>query len=243
MEGITIDGSGVQQHCIRAMTYPPNVAIVGDDDGSAGCYKDVHLTNALNSGFVTWGEAMGSERTWILCRFTNCQIGHQLLQYNALNHCFYNCLFEGNVVGARTASGGCLTFWACEFNDNETFDIDQGLGMSRIAGCDSTSKNFIHAAGAVYGCTHDHGSPGYFWTPTYFHSGAHTALCPLPGAALIGGVNVACLSAKGNRSTNGIFYTPTNTTNSFIHLVGNEFDDPDYLDTYVDDVRVDGVAM
>ena len=212
VEGITLDAGGVQQVAMRSVSFN------GGDDGSGGYYRDVLFTNGTIDGFLAAGAAMGSERTFVNCGFTNCQNGHMLVSGNALNHSFYNCYFADCEVGARQNIGGSGTLFFCRFENNSAWDIDHAQSQLRVVGCHSTSQNFASADGIFVSNTHDAATSGLFWSPEAIQGGAF----------------------KANYSSKGKFSTAGGAVG--LSLVGNVFDDPDYLDGVTLPVWIDGVA-
>jgi hypothetical protein len=226
VRGMTLDAGGVQGSAMRAMYWPPEEGESPDgDDGSDGFYYDVHLTNAVYQGFLTYGDEMGSERTWINCKFTNCKWGHRLAQANAVNHNFYNCLFADNWVGLSQTTGGQGMVVGCRFEGSLTFDVAQVQAWMVLIGCSSTSQNFLNAACVAIGCTHDNASEGIFWSRHEYHD-APTIYLPNPYYTEAHGSfnNFVC---KGSRSSNGIFHA--RNSDSYLYSRGSAFANSDYL--------------
>jgi len=231
MEGLTFDASEVQSHVIHCGESP-----VQADDGHDGHYRDIHLTGAANIGgagfgIVFSGDAMGSERFWTKCRFTNCAVSAYFINHgNALNHWFFGCYFADSAKGIeQVGQGGSITLDCCRFANNTTFDIKTQAGAVLAQGCSSTSQHFANTQGMVIACTHENVSAGLFLTDT--------------------GTDVATTMLLGNRSTNGTIMTiaPGDTRNG-LHLMGNDFQ----LSTYADallaavpdrELMVDGVRL
>jgi len=236
IQGLTLDAGGVQKCAMRSMNWPPEEGPTGDigDDGSDGYYCDLHLTNAVEAGFLTYGVAMGSERIWINCKFTNCQWGHCLSQANALNHSFYNCLFANNDVGMRQTTGGQGALFGCRFENNAALDIVHKQNSLELIGCSSTSRNFLTFCGTVIGCTHENALEGMFWTPSYFNLPGDTGpteYLPDPYWTEALGCDGNFIVAKGNRSSNGVVFS--RNEGARLYLRGNTFSNSDYLTDFV----------
>jgi len=234
MQGLTLDAGLVQKSVMRSMHWPAEgPPSSGNSDGSDGVYIDLHLTNAVQAGFYSFGVAMGSERTWINCRFTNCQWGHCLAQANALNHSFYNCVFANNKVGMRQTTGGQGVVFGCRFENNGALDIVHKQNSLEIIGCRSTSRNFLTCVGTVIGCTHSNVLEGMFWTPSYFNlpgdTGPMTYL-PDPYWTEALGCDGNAIVCKGNTSTNGVVYSRNAAAK--IYFRGNTFANAGYLTEY-----------
>ena len=167
IEGITFDCNSVQG---IALHFTPISVGAGYGDGTDGIYRDVHVTNAtdedgrLGRGVYFSGHAMGSERTWIKCKFTNCAgAGYVVLGGNTINHFFYGCIFKDNAYGLyQGGPGSSFTFTGCDGSGNSVIDYSVIEGMVSVLGCHSTSTNFVGVSGYIAGNVHDSDTEGWF---------------------------------------------------------------------------------
>ena len=214
VQGITLDASHVQQVVWRMMRYGDRLPNGWHQSGSDGYFRDVTFTNAALNGVWAAGEALSSEQTFIGCSFTNCtQYGHVLGHQNALNHSFYNCYFANNGVAMYQIGGGGGAVLGCQFVNNATWDISYTELSLIISNCTSTSTNFASVDGIIISCSHT--GNGIFWT-------RHA-----PGTA------TGMMICKGNYSTSSYFDSANE--DSSLYLIGNDFLNANYLNTFIGD--------
>jgi hypothetical protein len=227
IEGMTLDASGIQDVVYRLMSFPA----LNPNGGTGGSYRDVHFTNGAITGVLGGGQGgasgstLCSEQTFTKCRFTNCpsygvRTGHQ----NALNYSFFSCYFANCGTAYSSPQGGAGTIRGCRFHSN-TLDIACTQAQTSVEGCYSTSRHFASTDGVIKSCRHVHASPGVFWTPAI----NHIPVDGISGPPWVGsGTSTARALLEGNYSSNGYFHDQTG--GSFIHLMANTFDNPNYLD-------------
>ena len=171
MEGLTLDAGNTQETALRLHHWPGTAKahkLIGGDpftgsDGSNFLYRDIHFTNATAAGFSCGSQILGSERTFISCRFTNnTSFGIIFWGQNALNYSFFGCHFEGGEYGIKGLNAGHCTITGCTFTDNSIYDMQIQLGPSRVVNCSSTSQHFFMGDGLVVACRHIYGSEGKF---------------------------------------------------------------------------------
>ena len=136
--------------------------------------------------------------------------------YNSLNHNYYGCYFANCVVGVSCDTGGQCQFNACKFHNSSNYDVRIKGNTVMLKGCHSTSQNFANAQAVIRSCTHEHASEGYFYESW-------------PGSSGIG-VDTNTAVFKGNHSTNGKLGATGYSTSFQFTLLGNTFDNPDYLE-------------
>ena len=129
MEGFTIDAGDVQQIAMRSVEHP--VLVGGYGIGHDAYYRDIHFTNTHEygssrpaDGHLCAGAAMGSERLYVNCRFTNHTYGVVPNGANSVNHNFYGCYFANCTTGVWSTTGGQCMFDACRFHNNSYFDVN-----------------------------------------------------------------------------------------------------------------------
>jgi hypothetical protein len=243
LEGITLDASDVQElalHGISSYQFKQGSPWYNwENSGHEGIMRDMHFTRATNTGCFINGIAMGSERSFLNCRFTeNGSDGFLVVSQNALNHWFYACQFKNNGShGYNQLGGGGGIMLGCSFEGN-LIDIHHYEITWKVIGCTSTSLNFCSAGGAIIGNRHVNASPGVFWTgdiavlpeddgdPSWLTGGSHRVVV-----------------IKGNYSSNGFMAPAGIDAERRVHLMGNVFDNPDYLEDVNGNLWVDGVNM
>lgn len=229
VEGLTFDGSGVQNLIMHCGTHPAGV-----DDGHDGYYRDVHIKGAANiagssNGVAFTGAAMGSERTWTRCKFTNCaKYGYIITGGNTINHFFYGCVFSDNAFGLyQVGQGGSVSFIGCYSENNSTIDYYCGGDATSVKGCRSKSQNFLAIDGYIASNTHINSSVGNFLYNS--NDGPLGLATGYKGATIVGN-----LSTNGNFDVDGGTYNYVNGNGTIplpgVHLMGNVFGlpAPDY---------------
>jgi len=222
VSGITFDAGNTQQYAFKLYHWPTTLHGDGTnasgvysppigDDGSVGLYRDVVYKNGTSGGFISSGQKMGSERTFVNCKFlNNGNYGHRQVFQNALNHSFYNCHFEGNQYGTSAVVAGHASIVNCTFVNNSYFSIAHQYGPARIVSNRSSDPNFVCCDATMMG---------------NLHTGAGLFVCYQEGGGPTVAANINRFSLIGNRAPSsklGIMYSTM--------LRGNEWGNPAYKD-------------